>query len=170
VTLFTRTVEVTGHNAVALDLLGFGLAKQERLDEAVPLYRESLRLMPHNPMGHYNLGLALESLHRTPEAADSFAETVRQQPDYGEARYSLGAALLELNRLTEARKELEAAILLPLDNAYAAQAHFRLGLIGAYQGDLLRARDGFSAALRLQPGMNEARINLDRALAQLRAQ
>lgn len=168
VTLWRHTIAVTPDNATALHLLGFGLATEGRLAEAVPYYQESLRLTPNNPLGHYNLALALEALQRPVEAAASFANAARLHPPYAEAHYGLGATLLQLNKLPEAREELEAALRLPLSDEYSAQAHFRLGLIGAYQGDMVRARDGFAAALRVQPDFPEARANLDRALAQLK--
>jgi tetratricopeptide (TPR) repeat protein len=167
VTLMTHTVAVTEQNPVALHLLAFSLAADGRLIDAVPAYRASLRLKPRNPLALYNLGLALAALHKPREAAESFAEALRLSPSYAEAHYSLGATLMDLNRLPEARSELEAALRLPMSVDYSAQAAFRLGLIGAYQGDIVRARDGFQAALRFQPGFAEARVNLERALTRL---
>jgi Flp pilus assembly protein TadD len=168
VTLMRRTVAVTEDNPVALHLLAFSLAEDGRLGEAVPYYRASLGLKPRNPLAWYNLGLALAALHEPREAAASFAEAARLAPKYAEAHYSLGETLMDLQRLPEARLELEAALRLPIAPDYGAQAAFRLGLIGAYQGDFVRAREGFEAALRIRPDFVEARMNLEKAQKLLR--
>jgi tetratricopeptide (TPR) repeat protein len=167
--LLEHTIAVTHDNPVALHLLAFSLASEGHIQEAVPYYRDSLRLNPRNPLGYYNLGLALAALDKPAESVPCFAEAARLHPSYAEAHYSLGAALLQLNRLAPAREELETALRLPLNADYSAQAHFRLGLIAAYEGNLVRARDGFAEALRFRPDFPEARANLTRALAQLKA-
>ncbi|HEX3703196.1 MAG TPA: tetratricopeptide repeat protein [Vicinamibacterales bacterium] len=166
--LLEHTLAITHDNPLALHLLAFSLASEGRIQDAVPYYRESLRLNPRNPLGYYSLGLALIALDKPGEAVPCFAEAARLHPAYAEAHYSLGATLLQLNRLAPAREELEAALRLPLNADYSAQAHFRLGLIAAYEGDLVRARDGFAAALQFRPDFPEARANLTRAAAQLK--
>jgi len=167
VTLLHHTVAVTRDNSVAMHNLAFALAAEGRLAEAVPYYRESLRLEPRNPRGYYNLGLALAGLQKQDEAAACFQAAARLYPAYAEAHYSLGATLLLMNRLAPAREELEAALRLQLTTEYMAQAHFRLGLIAAYRSDFARARGEFSDALRLKPGFPEAQANLDKAAALL---
>jgi hypothetical protein len=53
--------------------------------------------------------------------------------------------------------------------ARTTQAYFRLGLIAAYEGDLVRAKEGFAAAARFRADFPEARANLAKATAQLNA-
>ena len=101
------------------------------------------------------------------EAAPCFAEAVRQAPGYAEAHYSLGAILLQLSRPAPAREQLQAALGLPLSTEYAAQAHFRLGMIAAMSGDFTKARDELTEALQLKPAFPEARENLARVITQL---
>ena len=163
ITLLRHTIEVTQDNSVAMHNLGFALAAEGRLAESLPYYRESLRLEPRNPRGQYNLGLALAGLGKLDEAVACFAEAARQYPAYAEAHYSLGATLLQMNRLPQAREALEAALHLSLTPEYSGQAHLRLGLIAAYQGDFARAKTEFTDALRFKPDFPEARANLERA-------
>jgi len=163
ITLLQHTVNVTAGNATAWHNLGVAQAAAGKLTEAVSSYRRSLELRPQNPLGHYNLALALEALNRPDEAAASYAEAVRRHPDYGEAHFGLGAMLLQMNRLDAARAELDIAITQLKDEEYLAQAHFRLGLIGAFQNDMERARHEFRETLKLRPNFTEARINLQKA-------
>jgi Flp pilus assembly protein TadD len=167
VTLFRHTVVVTSDNPVALHNLGFSLAAEGKLEEAVPYYRDSLRLEPRNARGYYNLGLALAGLGKAEEAAPCFAEAVRQAPGYAEAHYSLGAILLQLSRPAPAREQLQAALGLPLSTEYAAQAHFRLGMIAAMSGDFSKARDELTEALQLKPAFPAARESLARVITEL---
>jgi Flp pilus assembly protein TadD len=170
VTLMTHTVEVTPDNPIALHLLAESLVADGRVTEAIPRYQESLRLSPANPVGWYALGVAFNDSGRLSDAVVAFAEATHRDPTYGEAHYGLGATLLDLHQLDEARRELQLALQLPMPTEYAARAQFRLGLVAAYQHDLRRARDGFQAALQLQPDFREARVNLDKALAELAAE
>ena len=163
ITLLQHTVGVTDGNATAWHNLGVAQAAEGKLTDAVSSYRRSLQLRRQNPLGHYNLGLVLEALNRNEEAAAAYAEAVRRHANYGEAHFGLGAMLLQLNRLDEARAELEIAIKQLTDEEYLAQAHFRLGLIGAFQNDMERARNEFRETLKLRPSMTEARINLQKA-------
>jgi len=166
VTLLRHTVEVTKDNSIALHNLAFSLAADGRPEEAVPFYREFLRLEPRNARGYYNLGIALAGLRKPEEAASSFGEAVRLSPGYAEAHYSLGAMMLQLNRYVPAREELQAALDAGLTTEYASQAHFRLGVIAAIGGELGKARDELTEALRLKPAFPEARDVLARVTAQ----
>jgi len=59
VTLFTRATQVTRNNALAYANLGLSLTDEERYEEAIAAYRESLRINMPSPKVHYNLAVAL---------------------------------------------------------------------------------------------------------------
>jgi tetratricopeptide (TPR) repeat protein len=69
--------------------LGVLLARLDRLDEAEPLFRESLRVDPRFPQGHYQLGVALEKKGRTAEAVQELEEAARLDASYPEPHYAL---------------------------------------------------------------------------------
>jgi tetratricopeptide (TPR) repeat protein len=69
--------------------LGLLLARRDRLDEAEPLFRESVRLDPGFPQGHYQLGVALEKTGRAEQAVKELEEAARLDPAYPEPQYAL---------------------------------------------------------------------------------
>jgi tetratricopeptide (TPR) repeat protein len=70
--------------------LGVLLARLDRLDEAEPLFRESVRIDPRFPQGHYQLGTALEKKGRADEAITELEEAARLDAAYAEPQYALG--------------------------------------------------------------------------------
>ena len=66
---------------------------KERYDEAIPHYRQAIRLKPGHAIMHKNLGDALLAKDRLDEAVEQFREAVRLQPDFPEAREKLRATL-----------------------------------------------------------------------------
>jgi tetratricopeptide (TPR) repeat protein len=63
-----------------------------RFDEAIPHYREAVRIKPRYAEAQYNWGLALQQLGRTEEAIAHFREALRLKPGLEAARYHLRRA------------------------------------------------------------------------------
>ncbi|HEX3731109.1 MAG TPA: tetratricopeptide repeat protein, partial [Opitutaceae bacterium] len=74
------------------------LLAEGRLDDAVPHYREALRLKPDYPEACDNLGTALARLGNLDAAAAEYREALRLQPDYPRARSNLQVILRALGR------------------------------------------------------------------------
>jgi tetratricopeptide (TPR) repeat protein len=69
--------------------LGIHVLRQDRLDEAETLFRESVASDPRFPQGHYQLGLTLEKKGRAAEAIPELEEAARLDPSYAEPQYAL---------------------------------------------------------------------------------
>lgn len=91
-------------NALHSFNLANALSHLGRFDEAVPCYRDALRMEVHFPTAHNNLGIALARIGAWTGAAEEFRIAVEQDPDYAGAHYNLG-----LVRLREARPDEAAA-------------------------------------------------------------
>ena len=61
------------------------------LEQAIPYFKQSLRLRLDNPFTHYFLAKALASQGKFDEAAPHFAEALRLKPDFHEAKQELDA-------------------------------------------------------------------------------
>ncbi len=70
--------------------LGTLLVKLDRLDEAEPLLRESLRYDPRFPQAHYQLGLLFERQMKDAEAVQELNQAAALNPSYPEPHYALG--------------------------------------------------------------------------------
>jgi Flp pilus assembly protein TadD len=69
--------------------LGILLLRQDRLEEAEPLFRESVESDPTFPQGHYQLGIVLEKKGRAADAIAELQEAAGLDPAYPEPQYAL---------------------------------------------------------------------------------
>jgi Flp pilus assembly protein TadD len=70
----------------------------QRWADAIPLFREIVRLDPKNAAAHHNLGLACQAGGRSAEAVASLQRAVELQPSLESALTHLAAALLQQGR------------------------------------------------------------------------
>ncbi len=88
-------------------LLGGLYLGQKRLTEAVPAFRQALKLQPDNPMIMNNLGYTLLELDTNlEEAMDFIKRAVKAVPSNAAFHDSLGWAYFKSGNLVEAEKEL----------------------------------------------------------------
>ena len=81
--------------------LGIVLVDNGRALDALPHYREALRLRPGHEDIENNIGYALIELGRHAEAVPHLRRAVELRPDYRQARNNLASALLALGRSDE---------------------------------------------------------------------
>jgi hypothetical protein len=74
----------------AMDNLGRLYRTQNRLDEAIALYRRSITVNGKNAAARQNLGSALLYQHKPDEAAAVYGEFVRVMPESPEGWYGMG--------------------------------------------------------------------------------
>ncbi len=144
--------------------LGLALSQAGRYDEAVPHYRDALRLKPDHAKAHNNLGKNLFQLGRHEEAIASCRRAIHIDPEFALAYVNLSAVLAAVNRLDDAIEARRAVARLEPDNA---ENHNNLGGLLAMTGHFDPAIDHFRRALALQPDFPQARRNLEQALALL---
>jgi tetratricopeptide (TPR) repeat protein len=162
VTLFERTIAVTGDNPVAQYLLGLALAERGRTDEAMAHYRESLRVRPGYAHVHTSLGVLLFERGRIDEAIAHY--TAALEEDRGEmyAHANLANALWAQGRREDALAHYAEALRLGPE---VAELHVNHGRALAELGRRDEAVAAYEAALRLRPDDPDAHNNLANVLA-----
>ena len=155
--LWSDTVAKLPSNPRAHNHLANALANLGRDAEALPHFREAVRLAPHDSKWHFNLGTALSQAGQLDEAARHFEEALRLDPKNAEAHNNYGPVLLRLGRRDEAMRHYREALRLEPDNA---PAHNNLGMALGMAGAIDEAIVHFRAALRLRPDYAEAHNNL----------
>jgi len=162
--------------SVAISALGKVLANRGGWAEAEPLFRTAVELEARTSeavrfgSAHLkrwkavhlmDLGMAHLHLGRLPEAEQELRAALRLAPGLSGARIQLAILLLQTRRFAEAERELR----LVLHRGEDALAYNTLGVLYATQGKSALAKQAFRDALRLRPGLREARENLVRFYA-----
>ncbi len=143
--------------------LGLALSQAGRFSEAIPHYRDAIRLKPDHAKAYNNLGRSLQKLGRLDEAIASIQRAIQIDPQLELAYINLSDALVAANRLDEAIAARQQAARL---NPFNAVNINNLGGLLAQTGRYDAAIAHFRRALELQPESQDARRNLQMALEQ----
>jgi protein O-mannosyl-transferase len=131
-----------------------------RLPEALGHFRAALKTKPQMAAMHFNLANALVKIpDGVPEAITEYEAALRLAPQLAVAHMNLAIQLANFpNRMGEAIAHYQEAIrITPKDPA----PHNNLGVAYYRAGDKAQAIAELEAALRLNPGYEEARRNLE---------
>ena len=166
-----RALRITPRNADLLTNLGALHARQERLDDAVPLLERALAVEPDHAHARRNLVIALEARGNRRLAGgqlDAGLDDLRRasalDPTSGAIESALGLGLAELGRFEEAIDHYHRALArLPGD----APTLNRLGKALMDLGRFEEARQALEAAAAAAPAMLEANVNLTAVLVEL---
>jgi tetratricopeptide (TPR) repeat protein len=145
---YTRVLATDPKNPLRHDAVAMLYLQDGQPEEALPHFRESLRLNNESAPSHYNLGLALSMLRQYPDATREFEMAVRLDPGHADAHNNLGAMLHVAGHLDEAAVHYRKAIELRPDNG---QARANLGRLLMLQGDASAAAAQFEQGLSTQP-------------------
>ncbi len=141
--------------------LGRAYAAQNRLDEAIRQYQETIRLTPDYPAVYNDLGNILLKKGQLDEAIRQYQKAVRLKPDCDFYHNNLGGALYRKGRNDEAMSQYQEAIRLKPDNA---DAHYKLGMALDAKGQIEEAISQYEEVIRLEPDNAGAHNNLGIAL------
>ena len=146
------------HNPEMHFYLGYALADQKKLGEAVAAYHKAIDLEPDDPDAYNNLGVVLcDELKAYDKAIASFRKVIDLKPTYAEAHFNLGNALYYQKKLGEAVAAYRKAIDLKPDYP---DAHHNLACALRDQKKLAEAVAAFRKAIDLKPDDPDAYNNL----------
>lgn len=151
VTLWTRTVEVTGPNFIAEDNLGGALRAAGRTDDAMAHFRRAVAINPDDPIGNLNVAAYEQQHGNLPSAIQRYEVALRMTPSpelQATAYNNLGSAYRKLHDDARARENYQAAV---QRMPQSAPSWVGLGLVEQDSGNLNQAIDDYSRAMVLQP-------------------
>lgn len=154
--LIERALAQNPQNAEALYLAGAIARQQGRLNFAIEVLREAIRLNPADPRFHSELGLTFGRQSEFEAALDCFRRAVKLQPDYADAVINAGTMLDRLGRTEEAKHWFERAVEL---NPNCPVARFNLANVSTATGNLREAKAELTRSVELQPNLAKAHWN-----------
>jgi tetratricopeptide (TPR) repeat protein len=160
-TLFQHAIDVTENNFIAYSNLGDYELAQGHCDEAINLYRETIRLMPGYDLAYAPLGVALCKTGRLAEGIQELQLAVKLEPDSAQIHAELADALAEDGQGDAAINEYKKAISLDPDDL---DARNRLGVLLENTGHLDEAIRQFKEIIGINPAYVRAYNNLGLAL------
>jgi tetratricopeptide (TPR) repeat protein len=161
ITLFSHAIKTVPDNYIAHENLGYALAQDGSLDEAIYHYTESLRISPDYERALTGMGNVLVKQGKIAEAIHYTNKALVLNPDSAEAHFNMGFALMSQGRDEEAARHYSEGLRSEPDNA---EIHFILGVTLASKGRLNEGIRHFSEALRITPGFAEAHYSMGVAL------
>ena len=161
ITLFSHAASSVSGNYIAHEALGLALAKNNRFDEAISQYSESLRIWPEYDRALIGIGNVLVRQGRMDEAAVYANRALRLKPDSSETHFLLGFVLMNQGKNDEALDHYFAGLRSDPENE---GIHHIIGVILGSQGKLDESIGQFNAALRIKPDYADAHYGLGVAL------
>ncbi len=156
VRLWTHTLQVTEGNYLAEDNLGRALQAQGKSQDAMPHFARAAEIEPSYVFAHIHIGIYQHQQGDFQGALQQYQKVVSlTQNDiahYAEVRHeifaNMASAYAGLGDFAQARKSLESAVSL---NPDSAQEWTNLAIMAQKTGDVERAIQAYSEAVKLQP-------------------
>ena len=139
--------------------------RQERWNEAVPLYEQALEMNPDEPKAMVNIAIGLEKLKRYDEAVGHLEKLLSFQPNHLKALNGLGNILSGQGRHDKAETYFRTVRSLDPSNTIAG---LNLGNELARQNKLEEAVDVYKSTLQTKPGYIKCRLSLAAVLGMLK--
>jgi predicted TPR repeat methyltransferase/Tfp pilus assembly protein PilF len=144
-------------NAQLLHQAGLAHFRSGDLERAAGHYRNAIRVEPRMAAAHYNLGIVLQQQRDLPAARRAFEAALAHQSRLAPALINLANTLLQLGDDKSAEARYHEALAIDVN---FAEAHHGLGAIHQRRRELAEAERHFVAALRINPALNDCRLDL----------
>jgi tetratricopeptide (TPR) repeat protein len=155
--LFSRALEIDKDNYIGHEILGTGLARRGKYQEALDHFREALRYMPSETQVMNNVAYCLYHLGKVDQALEQYATKLKINPDDPVALRELGQVRFDQGKFEEAADLFSRAQRKSPDNlALLCSLGNALAKLGRNQ----QAIDAYNSALRAQPAYADAIFGL----------
>jgi tetratricopeptide (TPR) repeat protein len=139
----------------------------------VALWERAIAVNPRSFLAHSNYGVVLFRQGDLARAEALFRKAIELKPDYATGHDNLALVLIQTGRENEAIERIERVLEIsgqmpPALRPRLDKAHNLFGQVLMQRNRPREAAEHFRAALRLNPGFEEARQNLARAEQLLR--
>lgn len=148
----------------AMTGLALALTRLGHADEAKVWLNKAVKSNPQNYRAWYQLGLVSAAFVDLPGAQSAYERALSIQPNFPPAQRDLGMLLFQQKNYSAAAPHLERAIVLGLADSHL---HNFLGICYSRTNQLQKAVQNYREALKLEPELSDAHLNLAFALQRL---
>jgi Flp pilus assembly protein TadD len=156
-TLFRHALSVTRENSLANNELGMALNEQQRFDDAVPYFREAVRIRPGYVDARVNLGNNLARRGQVAAAIRQWEEAIKLAPKEPDVHNNLGIAYVATGHSEDGEKQFRLA--LDADSRFVP-AMISQARLAASRGDAAAARRELLQAKAIDPDNEQIRSEL----------
>jgi Tfp pilus assembly protein PilF len=163
--LFGHAIAVTKDNATAYNSYGFVAMERGDIEVALKHFRQALKIAPGYLDARYNYATALRSDQDLAGAESEFKRLLRDYPRHPFAQNGLGDIYLDQHRFGDAIRRYRLALRDSgfMNPSQEATVRNSLGIALVQSGRVSEAVEQFGRAVQLDPSLQTARENLDRA-------
>lgn len=161
---FKKCLELNPHFDQAMLGLARALIFQDKASEARQWAQQAIQYNPQNYRAWYFLG-SLEARDDPPAAISDYEKAISIQGNFAPARLDLGLLRFQRQNYIEAAEQLAQAAALGIDDAIL---YNDLGISYSRTGRQRQAIESYRHALRLDPNLAQAHLNLGFAYEQLK--
>ncbi len=147
-------------------MLGIALSLAGRRSPAINSLEAAVGLAPQNPVNHLALGQALSQFGLSDRAEQAYRTALELDSELGPAHEGLALSLAMRGSQDAAAQHFTRALSQSTEPARRAKLHFYRGRTHAEAGRQPAAVEDFRAALRLNPALGPAHLELGRILTQ----
>ncbi|MES2536579.1 MAG: tetratricopeptide repeat protein [Pseudomonadota bacterium] len=137
---------------------------ENKFNEAIVSYQQTLAIQPDYPGAHFNLGKAFKAQGDMNAAQNAYQKALSLKPDYAEACLELGNLFKEQGKPDDALSSYQKALAI---NPDYVEVYLSLGNFFTAQGALDKALDYYQKTLSLRPEYVEALLNLGNLFHQM---
>jgi len=142
---------------ILLNILGAIFVRQNRLQEALSSYEESIKVNPNYVQAYNNLGVCMYKLGKIHEAIQSYQKAIKINSNHPEAHNNLGTAYKTLGENEKSISCFKKAIEIQPNNA---DAHNNLGTTLKETGKITESIQSCQKAIEINPDHSDAHNNL----------
>jgi tetratricopeptide (TPR) repeat protein len=152
VTLWSRTLAITGDNFIAEENLAMALISEGRAAQALPHFQRAHAMRPSDPLATINIATYDQMLGHYQAALDGYAMVIQSQIAASSLRATAhvnsGYAHLSLKQYDNAKQDFSAAL---LEQPTNSSAYRGLGLLAQRAGNIAEAAHDYERSVELQP-------------------
>lgn len=108
---YNNALKLDSKNYIALYDKAFFFQQRNRIDSAIPIYQNILKLFPNAAEVLYNLGAIEFAIKKNnSKAIEYFTQAIQQKPNYAEAYYARGIVQKEMHKKQEAINDFKECL------------------------------------------------------------